>query len=70
MTAAPGAPRDMRGLLLGFVGVAIFSITLPATRTAVADWSPVVIGLGRALVAAVLAAFILILTRQPWPRGR
>ncbi len=57
-------------MMLGFIGVAIFSVTLPATRTAVVDWSPVIVGLGRALVAAVLAIIILVLTRQPWPKGR
>lgn len=63
-------PDETRGWLLGFVGVALFSLTLPATRIAVAVLDPVLVGLGRALVAAVLAAFLLLVTRQPRPRGR
>ena len=47
--------------------MAAFSLTLPATRVAVAEMNPVFIGLGRALVAAVLAAIVLALTRTPVP---
>lgn len=57
-----------RGLWLGLVGVIAFSITLPATRVAVAAIDPVVVGIGRACVAAILAGAILALTRQPFPR--
>ncbi len=55
------------GLLYGFLGVASFSLTLPATRVAVASLDPVFVGLGRALVAAVLAAILLAVHRAPWP---
>jgi len=64
---APSA-RDRRiGLAFGFVGVASFSLTLPATRLAVAALDPVFVGLGRAVVAAVLAAIVLAVHRAPWP---
>ena len=56
-----------RGLLFGFLGVASFSLTLPATRVAVAGLDPVFVGLGRAVVAAALAAIVLIVTRTRWP---
>lgn len=62
------------GLWLGLIGVIAFSGTLPATRLAVAWLDPVFVGLGRALVAAVLAAVVLAATRTPippralWPR--
>jgi drug/metabolite transporter (DMT)-like permease len=46
---------ETRGMLLGLVGVAMFSLTLPFTRMAVADLDPAFVALGRALVAAVLA---------------
>lgn len=59
--------RETLGLLLGFCGVAGFSVTLPATRLAVASLDPVLVGLGRSLVAATLAAMLLRLTRQPLP---
>jgi drug/metabolite transporter (DMT)-like permease len=61
-------PRQRRtGLLYGFVGVASFSLTLPATRVAVAALDPVFVGLGRAVVAAALAAIALAVARAPWP---
>jgi drug/metabolite transporter (DMT)-like permease len=57
------------GLWLGLVGVAAFSFTVPFTKVAVAGLSPLFIGSGRAVVAAILAAFALALTRQWLPRG-
>ena len=55
------------GLAYGLLGVVCFSLTLPATHAAVSDLDPTIVGLGRALVAAVLAALLLWATRQPWP---
>ncbi|BAZ12044.1 putative carboxylate/amino acid/amine transporter [Calothrix sp. NIES-4071] len=55
------------GLFYGFLGVLGFSLTLPATRVAVTDLNPVVVGLGRAVVASVPALLTLWLTRQPLP---
>jgi len=63
--AHPAARR--RGLLFGLLGVAVFSLTLPATRIAVTGLDPVFVGLGRAVVAAALAAAALLATRSPWP---
>jgi len=61
-------PADRRaGLLWGVVGVAAFAVTLPAMRVAVASLDPVFVGLGRAIVAAALAAIALAVTRTPWP---
>jgi drug/metabolite transporter (DMT)-like permease len=54
-------------LLLGFIGVLGFSFSLPATRLAVEDLDPAVVGLGRAVVAALLAAAWLALLREPLP---
>ena len=59
-----------RGLLFGFLGVLAFSLTVPLTRVAVAELDPAFVGLGRALVAAALAATLLALTRQPFPERR
>lgn len=61
--------RQASGLWLGLVGVAAFSFTVPFTKVAVASLSPLFIGSARAVVAAVLAAFALALTRQRLPRG-
>jgi drug/metabolite transporter (DMT)-like permease len=57
------------GLLWGFIGVLGFSLTLPLTRVAVGGLSPLFIGSGRAVIAALLAALVLGITRQRWPRG-
>jgi drug/metabolite transporter (DMT)-like permease len=54
-------------LLLGFVGVLGFSFTLPATRLAVADLDPTFVGLGRAVLAALLGALLLGLLGGPRP---
>jgi drug/metabolite transporter (DMT)-like permease len=52
----------------GFVGVLGFSFSLPATRLAVEDLDPTFVGLGRALVAAVLAGALLAARREALPR--
>ena len=46
-----------------------FSFTVPLTRVAVEGMSPLFIGAGRAVVAAILAALALALTRQRFPQG-
>lgn len=66
MSRSPIDPETL-GLIYGFFGVLGFSLTLPATRVAVADLDPIFVGLGRALVAAVLAAGLLGATRQQRP---
>jgi drug/metabolite transporter (DMT)-like permease len=55
------------GLGYGFLGVLGFSLTLPATRVAVAELDPTFVGLGRAIAAAIPALILLGLTRQPLP---
>jgi drug/metabolite transporter (DMT)-like permease len=60
-------PHQSGGMAYGLLGVLGFSLTLPATRLAVASIDPLVVGLGRSLVAACLAAPVLFLTRQPKP---
>jgi drug/metabolite transporter (DMT)-like permease len=52
-------------LLLGAIGVLCFSITFPATHAAEASFSPIVVGVGRAVPAAVLAIIILAARREP-----
>jgi drug/metabolite transporter (DMT)-like permease len=61
------AGRVRAAVAYGALGVLAFSFSLPATRLAVKDLDPTFVGLGRALVAAVLAAALLKLTRQPRP---
>jgi drug/metabolite transporter (DMT)-like permease len=60
--------NETRGLAYGLLGVAVFSMTLPATRIAVAEIHPLIAALGRCIVAAVIAAAVLAATRAPRPR--
>jgi drug/metabolite transporter (DMT)-like permease len=50
--------------------VLAFSFTLPFTRIAVASLDPLFVGAGRALVAALLAALVLGVTRSKLPPRR
>lgn len=64
---------ERRGLWLGFLGVAIFALTLPMTRLAVGtpdapQMSGLFIAMGRAAVAAALSLAFLWATRAPRPR--
>ncbi len=55
------------GYFYGFLGVLIFSLTLPATRMAVSGFDPVFVGLGRAIVPAGFSLILLSVTRQTIP---
>ncbi len=59
-----------KGLIYGFIAVSAFALTLPVTRFVLAWMDPVFIGLGRAVVAAVIAGLILLLTRQSLPHKK
>jgi drug/metabolite transporter (DMT)-like permease len=68
-----GRWKALEGPLLGLLGVLGFSLTLPATRAAVPAFGGVIVGLGRAEVAALLAALLLLArgerppARRHWP---
>jgi drug/metabolite transporter (DMT)-like permease len=57
-------------VVLGFLGVLGFSFTLPATRVAVDDLDATFVGLGRAVVAALLAGALLAVLRERPPARR
>ena len=64
---------ERRGHWLGFIGVAIFALTLPMTRLAVGTpqeplMSGVFVAMGRAAVAGLLSVVFLAVTRAPRPR--
>lgn len=59
--------RETQGMLLGLVGVIIFSLTLPMTHVVVQELNPILNGLGRALAAAVPAAALLAWRRERLP---
>jgi drug/metabolite transporter (DMT)-like permease len=58
---------ELQGLVYGCIGVAIFSLTLPATRMAVTGFDPIFVGLGRSIGAAVLSLMLLLVTRSAMP---
>jgi drug/metabolite transporter (DMT)-like permease len=67
MASSPSARSSRSALIFGTLGVVGFSLTLPATRAAVPELGPIVVGLGRALVASVLAAIWLAFAREGLP---
>lgn len=58
---------SMDGWGSGLLGVIIFSGSLPATRVAVSDFSPLFLTSARAVIAAVLGAALLLALRQARP---
>ena len=64
------AGRQHLALFLGLIGVVIFGLTTPATRLAVADLDPFFVSLGRALIAAALAALTLLWAKPRAPERR
>ncbi|MFP8904395.1 DMT family transporter [Streptomyces atacamensis] len=71
LVQAPALSPFRAGLGWGLLGVGAFSFTVPFTRAAVegGGMSPLFVGSGRAVIAALLAAAVLALTRQRPPRG-
>lgn len=67
MNTHPQSQKELMGFVYGFLGVLVFSLTLPATRIAVSGFDPVFVGLGRAIVAAGLSLILLVVTRQTIP---
>jgi drug/metabolite transporter (DMT)-like permease len=59
--------RTSAGWGSGLLGVIIFSGSLPATRAAVADFSPMFLTSARAAIAALLGAVFLFVLRQSRP---
>jgi drug/metabolite transporter (DMT)-like permease len=55
------------GLINGFLGVLIFSGSLPATRVAVMEFDPVFLTVARAAIAGLLALALLLVFREKRP---
>jgi drug/metabolite transporter (DMT)-like permease len=53
-------------MLVGFIGIFIFSLTLPATKVAIKDLDPYFVAYGRAVLAAFAAMFYLIISKTKW----
>ncbi len=62
-----GLSRERLGLLLGFVGMAIFGGTLPATRIAVSAIDPLALTALRTAIAGLCSLALLIVLRRPLP---
>ena len=54
-------------MLIGFIGILIFSLTLPVTKIAVLTFNPYFIAFGRACLAGLFALAYLLYTRAPLP---
>src|SRR6476660_1567017 len=61
------ASRERLGLLLGFIGMAIFGGTLPATRIAVAEIDPIALTSLRTVIAGLCSAALLLVLRRKLP---
>jgi len=57
---------DTKGMLVGFIGIFIFSLTLPATKVAIKDLDPYFVAYGRAVLAAFAAMIYLIISKTKW----
>jgi drug/metabolite transporter (DMT)-like permease len=62
-----GLSRERLGLLLGFVGMAIFGGTLPATRIAVSAIDPLALTALRTAIAGLCSLVLLVVLRRPLP---
>ena len=74
-TSAQHRQNELKGYFLGFLGVAIFSATLPVTKLAVGtDASPLMSGqfvaFARAAIAGTLSLLWLLWVRPAIPKGR
>ena len=64
---SPSLSRERLGLLLGFVGMAIFGGTLPATRIAVSAIDPIALTSLRTAIAGLCSLALLLVLRRPLP---
>lgn len=64
------ARNESRGMWLGLIGVAVFSLTLPFTRIAVAELSPAFVAFGRAVVAGLCSLALLAWMLAPRPNAQ
>ena len=56
-----------QGWLNGFIGVMLFSGSLPATRVAVLEFNPVFLTVARASIAGILALIALLVFKEKYP---
>ena len=59
--------KETKGMLIGFIGILIFSLTLPVSKIAVLSFSPYFIAFGRAALAGMVALAYLIYKKEALP---
>ncbi|MBK1896535.1 DMT family transporter [Chryseobacterium paridis] len=59
--------QALSGWINGFIGVLLFSGSLPATKLAVMDMSPIFVTIARAGIAGVLALAVLLIYKEKRP---
>lgn len=59
--------KNTNGWINGFIGVVIFSGSLPATKVAVLDFDPVFLTIARATIAGILALCMLLMFKEKRP---
>ncbi|MFZ4379406.1 MAG: DMT family transporter [Polynucleobacter sp.] len=57
--------KETKGMLIGFVGILIFSLTLPVTKIAILSFNPYFIAFGRASLAGAVALAYLAIKHEP-----
>lgn len=58
------------GMLLGFIGIVCFSLTLPSTSISVPYFGETIVGLGRTVIAALIVAIIFIIKKESLPNKK
>ena len=59
--------KETKGMLIGFIGILIFSLTLPVSKIAVLSFDPYFIAFGRATLAATVALAYLLYKQESMP---
>ena len=59
--------KETKGMLIGFIGILIFSLTLPVSKIAVLSFDPYFIAFGRATLAGAVALVYLLYKKEIMP---
>ena len=59
--------KETKGMLIGFIGILIFSLTLPVSKIAVLSFDPYFIAFGRATLAGMVALAYLLYKKEIMP---
>ncbi|WP_051884744.1 DMT family transporter [Chryseobacterium luteum] len=70
MTAKISKDASLSGWINGFIGVLLFSGSMPATKLAVMEMSPVFVTIARAAIAGILALSVLLIYKEKRPEKK